>query len=51
MGAKKTIATTLKGIDKELHNSIKREAIKRDVRINDLYLKIVSSGAKRLGIV
>lgn len=41
---------TIKGIDPLLRTAIKKQAIDRGIRANDLYLKIVNSGAKRLGI-
>ncbi len=51
MNGKNTTGTNIKGIDKDLHTAIKVEAIARGMRINDLYLKIIQSGAKRLKIV
>jgi hypothetical protein len=51
MSDKNTVGTNVKGIDKDLHNAIKVEAIARNITVNDLYLKVVQSGAKRLKIV
>jgi hypothetical protein len=45
------LTTSIKQLDPELHLAIKVEAFKRKVNVNDLYKKIIASGAKRLGIV
>jgi hypothetical protein len=51
MKDKNTANTNIKGINKVLHNAIKVEAIARGMRINDLYLKVIQAGAKRMNIV
>ncbi len=51
METKEITTTSIKNLDLELHKAIKVEATKRNVRVNDLYLKIIQSGAKRLNIV
>lgn len=50
MGTDKTIDTNVKGVDFELHKAIKNRAMDKGITANDVYLKIIKSGAKRLKI-
>ncbi len=51
MEIKETIRTSIRDIDSELYKAIKMEALKRGIRVNDMVLKVLESGAKRLKIV
>jgi len=51
MTDKKEFTINVKGLDPEIHKQIKAEAVRRGMRVNDLYLKIIPTGAKRMNIV
>lgn len=51
MGTKNTGRVTIRDINPSLRKAIKKEAVDRGILVNDLYLKIIESGAKRLRIV
>jgi hypothetical protein len=51
MSDKKTVSMHVKGVPVETHKAIKIEAAKRNILMNDLILKVLQSGTKRLKIV